>query len=151
MNSGYAPGPVQYNPPQESWFSRNWGWFIPLIIAVVLSFVGGLLFFIFGLMKSSDPYKHAVDLAMHDPQATSALGAPVKPGWFVSGSIKLTGSSGTADLSIPVRGQLHKGTVYVLARKFAGKWSYQKIILLVDGQEEEINLLPHAVAPGTEN
>jgi len=102
-------------------------------------------------MKSSEPYKHGVDLATHDPRATSALGAPVKPGWFVTGSIKLTGSSGFADLSFPVRGQLHKGTVYVVARKFAGKWSYQRIVLHVDGTEEWIDVLHHAVNPTAEN
>lgn len=153
MNSEYLPSPVEYGAPQPSWFSKNWKWLVPLLIAGVLAcvvFVGSLAWFIFGLIKSSEPYKHSVDLVMHDPQAVSALGAPIQTGWLINGSIRLSGSSGFADLAISVHGQAHKGTVYVLARKFAGQWNYQRILLNVDSGEQ-IDLLRHRSLPETEN
>lgn len=151
MASGYAPGPIQYNPPQQNWFSRNWKWFVPLLVLGFLSLVGGFLALIFGLLKSNEPYKHAVEVVMHDPLSTSTLGAPIQTGWLVTGSIRLNNNSGIADLAIPVRGQLHNGKVYVLAHKFAGKWSYERIILLVDDQEGQIDLLHHEQIPATEH
>lgn len=63
----------------------------------------------------------------------------------------MNNNSGIADLAIPVRGQLHNGKVYVLAHKFAGKWSYERIILLVDDQEGQIDLLHHEQIPATEH
>jgi hypothetical protein len=149
MNSGYMPGPPQRNLPQPTGFSKNSKWLVPLLVVgvlVVVAFVGSVVWFVFGLMKSSEPYKHAVDLVMHDPQAVSALGAPVQPEWLVTGSIRLSGASGFANLAILVRGQLQKGTVYVLARKFAGEWSYQRVILVLeDGRR--IDLLQHSTVP----
>lgn len=149
MNSGYIAGPPQDNSLQQTWFSKNWKWLVPLLVAGVLlfvAFVGTLVWFVFGLMKSSEPYKHAVDLVMHDPEAVSALGAPVQPRWLVTGSIRLSGASGFADLTIPIRGQIQQGTVYVLARKFAGEWRYEKIILVLD-DGRRIELLQHSTVP----
>jgi hypothetical protein len=79
MNSGYIPAPPLLLPTlPKSWFSRNWKWFIPtLILGLVLLlalFVGGLLTFVFGLLKSSEPYQHAVAVASSNLDVVRELG-----------------------------------------------------------------------------
>ena len=152
MNSGYipAPPPPPLALPKNS-FSRNWKWFVPtLILGLVLLlalFVGGLLTFIFGLLKSSEPYQHAVAVASSNPDVVRELGAPIGPGWFLSGNINLSENSGDANLAIPLHGKLRHGTVYVIAKKTDGVWTYNKLEMLVDGHEFPIQLLPTPVKP----
>jgi hypothetical protein len=146
MSSGYIPAPPP--PPlvlPKSWFSRNWKWFVPtLILGLVLLlalFVGGLLTFVFGLLKSSEPYQHAVAVASSNPDVVRELGTPIVPGWYLSGNINVSGSSGDANLAIPLNGSLHRGTVYAIAKKNDGAWTYTELKMLVEGQESPIELL----------
>jgi len=146
MNSGYIPAPPQHPLAlPKSWFARNWKWFVPtLILGLVLLlalFVGGLVTFVFGLLKSSEPYQHAVSVASSNPDVVRELGTPIAPGWYLSGNINVSGSSGDADLAIPLKGSLHRGTVYVLAKKTDGVWKYDKLEMLVEGHESPIELL----------
>jgi len=147
MNSGYIPAPPLPLPTlPKSWFSRNWKWFIPtLILGLVLLlalFVGGLVTFVFGLLKSSEPYQHAVAVASSNPDVARELGTPIVPSWYLSGNINVSGSSGDADLAIPLKGSLHRGTVYVVAKKTDGIWKYSALKMLVEGRESPIELLP---------
>lgn len=119
---------------------------VALLIAVL---VAGLVFVLFSAMKSSDPYQHAVEVTQHDPRAVAALGAPVIPGWYLLGNINVSSTSGNADLAIPVAGSLDKGTVYVVAKKAAGRWSYSTLELKVNGHFQRLNLLPQS-NPSTE-
>jgi hypothetical protein len=52
-------------------------WFVPAAIGVsillVALFAVSIAELVFGIMKSSDPYKHGVELVTHDPQAEQAL------------------------------------------------------------------------------
>lgn len=147
MNSGYIPAPPPYPVAlPKSWFGRNWKWFVPaLILGLVLLlalFVGGVMTLVFGLMKSSEPYQHAVALASSNPDVVRELGAPVSPGWFVSGNVEVSGNSGEANLSIPLNGKVRHGTVYVVAKKSDGVWTYTTLNVLLDGHEIPIELLP---------
>lgn len=111
------------------------------VVLVAVLFVAGLLAVIFGSMRSSDAYQHATSVALHDQRVAAALGPPVTTKWYFSGSIHVSGSSGDADLEIPMAGSRKEGTLYVVAKKSAGRWSYQTLELQVDGQEDRINLL----------
>lgn len=147
MSYGYAPASLPPPPMgQPSWFSSNKKWFIPTVIVVPILvmalFVAGIFGLVFGMMKSSEPYKHAVAAAKADARVTAQLGVPVSPGWYASGNINLSGSTGNADLSIPLNGPQRHGTVYVVARKSAGIWRYQTLEVEIDGAPERINLLP---------
>jgi hypothetical protein len=159
MSYGYVPAPLPppapfpSAPPRKSWFSRNWKWFIPTVIGVpvllIVVLIGGIVGVLFSMMKSSEPYQHAVSVASHDSRITARLGAPVSPGWYVTGNIKLTNDSGNADLAIPLKGPQGRGTVYVTARKSAGNWSYERVEMEMEGAPDRVNLLP--AAPATED
>ena len=110
------------------------------ILVLAGSFVCLILFIVFGAMKSSDAYQTALAKAKADPRVVNALGSPIKAGFFVSGSTNVSGSSGQADLTVPISGPNGKGTIYVVASKFAGEWAFSKLIVEVGKTGERIDL-----------
>lgn len=136
------------NPPiirgQNSWWDRNWKWFLPVIIigslAVFIGFIGSIFAIVFGAMKSSGAYKDAVTAAHADARVVDALGSPLKEGIFISGNINLNNSSGNANLSIPISGPKGKGTIHVVASKTNGAWNFSNLSVQVDGKAEKIDL-----------
>lgn len=131
-------------PLRRSWWSRNWLWFVPVgclgMLTVFVAFVAGIVMFVFGAMKSSDVYKTAVARAKSNTEVTAALGTPIEEGFWVSGSTNVSGSSGNADLTIPLSGPKGKATVYAIATKAAGRWNYSTLEVEIDGQSERIDL-----------
>ena len=109
---------------------------------MIVAFVAIIVFVVFAAMKSSDVYKTAMARAKSDPRVVEALGSPIKDGMFVSGSTHVNGASGNADLAIPISGPKGKGTVYVVAEKSAGQWSYSKLVVEIDKNKERIDLEP---------
>ena len=99
-------------------------------------------------MKSSDAYAIAMSTAEHDPIVIAELGAPLKAGWFVSGSINVSGGAGHADLSIPVSGSVRSGKVNAVAEKTAGVWAFSHLNVTVDGRPGALDLLPKLLGPG---
>lgn len=147
MSYGQVSVPLPPPPvPRKSWFARNWKWFLPTIILVPLLllalFIGVIFSAVFGMMKSSEPYQHAVAVASQDARVSAQLGAPVTPGWYASGNINLSNDSGNAELAIPLKGALRHGTVFVMAKKSDGIWSYQRLEVEIEGAPDRINLLP---------
>jgi hypothetical protein len=113
-----------------------------LLLAFVLffSFLFGVIFY---SLKNSEPYNHAVAVVNRSPSAAKLLGAPLKMGMFPTGSINVSGggSSGNAEIQIPVSGPEGEGRVTVVAKKKDGKWAYDTLVLRVKGNEREIDLL----------
>jgi len=103
--------------------------------------MGAVAYAIFGSMKSSTPYQHAVELATHDPRVLATLGAPVTPGLLLGGSINVAGDSGSADLTIPLEGAARKGKLYVVAKKAEGEWTYQTLAVRTEDGTGRIDLL----------
>jgi hypothetical protein len=158
MSYGYVPPPAPPPPavPRETWFSRNWKWFLPTVIIVpillLVLFAGAIASMVFGMMKSSEPYHHAVEVASHDPRVVRELGTPIETGWLVSGSFNVSGPSGEANLGIPLKGPLHNATVYVVAKKSEDVWTYQRLRVRVEGETVAINLLNvNPLAPNPSN
>jgi hypothetical protein len=95
----------------------------------------------FGAMKSSDAYKMALAKAKADPRVVNALGSPITDGFFVWGKTNVSGSSGHADLTVPISGPKGKGTIYFVATKFAGEWTFSKLIVEVANTGQRIDLI----------
>ncbi len=121
-------GDTTQPPPSRSWFRRNAIWFIPTVIlgalAIPAIFIGSILYFVFSLMSSSEPYRFALESARNNHEIIQTLGEPIDTGWFTSGAINLHNDNGDANLSIPVHGPLGSGTIYLEATKSAGRWTY---------------------------
>ena len=113
--------------PRKNWFERNWKWFVPLtgtvFLTLLILFFVGIFFFVTKVMTSSPPYMMAMETAQQDPRAQELLGSPIKRrGWFVMGNFTSTGSTGRADLSIPVEGPKARGTLIVEAELHRDGW-----------------------------
>jgi hypothetical protein len=114
-----------------------------LLSAVVLvgGFVLAIMSFVSAMMKSSDAYKQALTKAKESPAVLYALGTPITEGYFTSGSINVSGPSGSADLAIPISGPKGEATIYVEARKSAGEWTYSALVVQIGTTHQRINLL----------
>jgi hypothetical protein len=132
-------------PTPRNWWQRNWKWGGPAgclsILALIALFAGSIVFFVLTLMRHTDVYQEAVARAEANPQVRAALGEPVHEGWWVSGNVRTTGPSGRANIAIPLKGSKNNGTVYAVAHKSAGRWTYDTLEVAVDGREARISLL----------
>ena len=130
---------------RPSWWSRNWKWFVPMgcltMIGLVIAFVAMIMFIVFGALRSTDVYKQAVARAKKNPAVIEALGSPIEEGMLLSGKTNVEGSSGEADLSVPISGPKGKGTLYIVATKSAGEWTYSQLVVEVAQDRKRINLL----------
>jgi hypothetical protein len=126
----------QFKTVQRKW--AFWGFALAgaLIVFFVLA-IGG----IFVALKHSDVYKLAMERARANATVVSALGDPISDGWLASGSTKLNGASGTADLTIPIHGPLGKGRLTLKATKTMNEWSFDLLQAKIEGQENTIDLL----------
>jgi hypothetical protein len=115
-------------------FKKIWA---PVSIALMVA-AGGM--FIFWMMRSTEFYEHSVDIAVHDRAVIQALGEPVRPGWWVMGSISSGGMSEEGDLRIPLKGSTGKGTLFAAGRVDAGRWTYFNLVVYVSETGETIDL-----------
>jgi Cytochrome oxidase complex assembly protein 1 len=132
-------------PQKTSWLGRNWKWLVPSILVIGLLIVIGLFTLMFygisSMMKSSDAYKVAVERAQNDSNVIQAIGEPIEEGFFAAGNINTAGSSGTADMAIPLSGPKGDATVYLVAEKTAGQWQYSDLIVEIESSKDRIDLL----------
>jgi hypothetical protein len=138
-----TPGNPQ--PPRPHWWARNWKWFVPTgclgIVLLAVAFGFFIVSIVFGAMKSSDAYKSALAKAKADPRVVNALGSPITDGFFVGGQTNVSGTSGHADMNVPISGPKGKGTIYFVASKFAGKWTFSKLMVEVADSGQRIDLI----------
>jgi Cytochrome oxidase complex assembly protein 1 len=130
---------------QTTWLGRNWKWLVPTVcltgLLVIAGFFGLVFYGVSSMIKSSDAYQMALQRAKADPKVVSALGEPIVEGFFSSGNINESGSSGSADLSIPVSGPKGEAEIYVIAKKSAGKWTFSDLLVEIKKTEDRIDLL----------
>jgi len=128
-----------------TWWRRNWKWFVPVgclgILAIFTGFIVLIVTLVFGLMKSSDVYKDALAMAKADPAVEMALGTPIEEGLLVLGQVNISGSSGQADIAIPISGPRDKGTIYAVAEKSAGRWTFSYLVVEIKTTGEKIDLM----------
>ena len=96
-------------------------------------------------LRSSDAYQLALAAAQRDPSVATELGTPIHAGWVTTGRIHVAGSTGEANLDIPISGPRGTGTVGVHAKKLAGKWSFDRLQVHIPGRPTPLDLL--AAAP----
>ena len=111
------------------------------MLLLLACFVFFIISIVFGAMKSSDAYKEALTKAKADPRVVSALGSPIADGWFVSGQTNVSGSSGRSDMKVPISGPKGKGTIYFVATKFAGQWTFSKLMVEIGATGQRIDLI----------
>jgi len=114
-----------------------WGavvWIASVVLCVGI-FVG-----VFSILKHSEAYQLGVSRLQSSPIAQNLLGTPISAG-YPSGSIRITGSSGTAALRFSASGPRASGMVFLQAIKKDGVWSLTRLTLKLDGKDELIDLV----------
>lgn len=102
--------------------------------------LGGLVYFVFGLIKSTEVYKQAFRRAATNPEVIARLGQPIERGWWVMGSVTVNDQSGSARFSFPIEGPKDKGTVNVEATRDRDRWLFSVLRVKPD-RSGEIDLL----------
>ncbi|PYQ30436.1 MAG: hypothetical protein DMF56_06385 [Acidobacteria bacterium] len=92
-----------------------------------IAFCAFIFFVVFGAMRRSEPYRHAIAVAQSDPRVIATLGSPVKVSFFFTGSINTHNNDGDAKLDIPISGPKGAGILHVTATKTDGKWFYNRM------------------------
>ena len=134
-------------PPEKpaTWWQRNWKWFVPVgclgLLAILTGFVALIVTIVFGVIKSSDVYQEALVRAKTDPAVEMALGTPIEKGLLVMGNINVSGSSGEADLAIPISGPDDEATIYAVAEKSAGRWTFLTLVVEIKTTGDRIDLM----------
>ena len=137
-------------PPRHGWFRRHLAFIIPagclvMLLIVALVVLAGL-WLGFGKPKEMPPYRDALALARANAEVTDALGSPIKPGTIgLRFNRQWNNASGSATMSIPLKVPKGKGTLYVIAMKSAGVWTFQRLEVRIEGRSEPIDLLKRAV------
>ena len=126
---------------RPNWWQRNWKWFVPSCCGsiLVLTVVFSLAFF--AVMRRLDVFKDALDKATTNPQVRAELGEPIHEGWWVNGHVRISGPAGNAAISIPLKGSSKDGTLYAMAHKSAGQWTFDRLEVAVDRRADRIKLL----------
>jgi len=128
-------------PPRPNWRQRNWKWFVPSCCGSILVFFVVFSLAFFAVFRRTDVFKDALDKATANPQVRAELGEPVKEGWWVNGHVRTSGPTGNAAIAIPLKGSRKDGTIYAVAHKSAGQWTYDRLEVAVDGRADRIKLL----------
>ena len=117
-------------------------------IVEVLIGIGGVLLFVilvfviaFKVLKSSWAYKNALEIVQKNTLVIGTIGQPIRQKGVVAGSVNINGSSGTANITIPISGATGKGKLYVHATKKNEKWEMASLVFKDVISSEEIQLV----------
>jgi Cytochrome oxidase complex assembly protein 1 len=131
---------------QSSWWGRNWFWAVPVGCLSPLLICGGcvaaVLVTVTGAIRVSDPYREAVAAATASPEVKAELGEPLEVGFWTNGNIQINNGSGTAKITIPIKGPKKSGTITVDATKDAGTWEYSTLEVVPEEGGKPIDLRP---------
>jgi hypothetical protein len=89
---------------------------------------------------TSGAYKLAVATAHQNPKFTQTLGSPVREAWFSEGK-QVWGNPATAEMLIPLHGQMRSGNLRARAIKDGGEWRLTTLILELTSPDEKIDLM----------
>lgn len=139
--------------PRRGWWRRNWRWFVPTLflgLLVLLGICAVIVWWIlFGALKSSEPYKMALERVKKHPQVLEQLGEPVEDDdWFPSGQVFTEGDRGEAGLYFHVSGPKGRGLVSAWGNRIEGKWAlFQLAVTLTDNTRLDLGRVADETLP----
>ncbi len=145
-----TPPPIPGQPLPQQKSSGCWKWGLlgcGLVMVLGVIIVVGIVWFVFGIIKSTYVYKDAVRRAESNQHVVAALGRPIGTGFLVSGNVHTSNDSGTADLNIPIEGPKDKATIKLTATMRNNNWKYDRLTVKPD-HGPEIDLLAEESPPG---
>lgn len=137
-----SAAPIQKQRLMGQHWKRNLAIFVGLGCIVLVT--------VLGILGNSEVCKIAFASAQANPIVRERLGEPVRRGFFTSGSIQISGSTGNANLAIPISGPRGKAIVLAVARKVRGLWKMDTLTVRFERNGGDVNLLqagPNVTAP----
>jgi hypothetical protein len=107
-------------------------------ILFFMLFAAGIMGLVFSIMKRSDAYTGSLERIKISPQVIAVVGEPIETGFFMSGSVNVSGSSGNADIEYNISGPKDEAKVYVKAYKNMGTWYFTQIVVKPSDSDEKI-------------
>lgn len=127
---------------QRNWWQRNWKWAVPVgglsVLALFAVAIFAMLSLVSGMMRSSEPYRHALAQARASAEVVAALGEPIEAGFMPSGNINISNDTGEANLSIGLEGPDGEATLYVEATRKRKRWSYQTLMVVLADRDIDL-------------
>ena len=149
-NAPAPPYPLVPGPVKKSWLDRHARWKVPLGCLIVISLLCAFIAVLFTVLdvsfRNSIVYQQALARAGRSPEVVSRIGEPLKPGRVLQGQINVSGSTGSANMNIPITGSRGKATVILDARKVDGAWVFRTLYVQFDSPSGTVNLLEDAPA-----
>lgn len=135
----------------EPWWQKHFKWALPAFCLGCLALAAGLAYSIMGTIKSSPAYQLALRQAQAAPALAEKIGAPLRPGWYVVGIIKIGTAAadrpdGIASLSFPISGPKGQATVLARAVRQNGEWRLTALGAKLPGTPQAL-MLPVETAP----
>jgi hypothetical protein len=130
---------------------RKWALASGIFLLLALGFIaliGVVVGVVFYAMQNSEAYRLSLARVQRSSEAIAILGQPISAGvpW---GSIQVSGSRGSADLSYSVEGSKAQGTIYLDGLLEAGTWRFPRLELQVEDSEDRISLAEAASVGGS--
>jgi len=126
------PVAPQQPPPAQKSGCLKWTLIgCSVIIVLGAAFVAVITLVVFGAIKSTDAYKQSLAKVQSDARVQTALGSPIKAGWYVTGHVNFENRKGGADIDYPVSGPNGDAKVHVEASKDEPDqpWNFSEIMV----------------------
>jgi hypothetical protein len=113
-----------------------------LLIVVLLGTFVSVVFTVVELsFRKSDVYQEALARAERNPLVASRIGTPLQVSRVAEGALNVSGSTGTAHMTIPINGPRGKATIHLEAQKAGRIWEFRILQVRFDDRSEPVNLL----------
>jgi len=109
--------------PPRGWFSRNWKWFVPvLILSIIVAGGGGYAGWFFQRVLGHEAYKHVMSKIRENKDIIARLGEPIKT-IYLSPAPSIRKEERETDILWTIVGSAEKqAKVHVFQRLMNGKW-----------------------------
>ena len=136
---------------EQSWWKKNWKWFLPTFMIMLL--------LVFGLLLSSSVdgnvtdiaqaysdnslYEKAIEKAKTNKRVIEVIGEiePIDKLAILEGNAVYSNNHNSVELSIRIKGNKGKGKMDISANKIGNEWEYKKINIRIKQPKEEIQIL----------
>ncbi len=104
-------------------------------------FFWALIFGVSELITESAPYQDALLKVNEDEYVVNILGEPIETNGIMNGSLSYKNNTGSADISIPIKGPKGEAQLFVVGTKQNDQWTYKEMYVIIDETDEQIDLL----------
>lgn len=112
-----------------------------LLLGLAVAGVAGLVFFVFGTIRNTEPYQASLRAAQASPALREALGEPIRSDWWLGGKVSWDNGAGRADMHIPVKGPKGGASIHTIGTKQpAAPWRFEKMEATIEGSGAVIDL-----------